>query len=116
MSLEIQKEDFSVIFKPESNAIVFTGSIRLQNLPAYEPIKNLLKSARDSVSGELVLDMKGLNFLNSSGITTLSMFVIDTRNAGNPKLKVIGSNEVSWQTKSLANLKKLWNEVELVLD
>ena len=116
MSLEIKEEDFSVIFDPGTKAVTFSGSIRLQNLPAYEPIKNLLKESRDQSADNLTLDMKDLHFLNSSGITTLSMFVIETRNAGNPAIKVVGSNEITWQTKSLANLKKLWDDVELIMN
>ena len=113
--MEIKDQDYSVIFSKANATISFTGSIRLQNLPAYETIKTLLRDAYSEVGGSLLaLDMKDLNFVNSSGITTLSMFIIDSRKKeGGAKIKVIGNNTVSWQIKSLANFQKLWDSVQI---
>jgi len=57
-----------------------------------------------------------LKFLNSSGITTISTFVINSRNSSKLKLDVIGARSISWQEKSLINLNKLWSEVNVVLE
>lgn len=108
---DIKTEDFSVIFIEQENTIKFSGSLRLLNLKEYEPVKNLLNDVYEYLDSELKLDFSELKFLNSSGITAISTFVIAARKNQKLKIKVIGSSTVSWQEKSLQNLNKLWNEV-----
>ena len=55
----------------------------------------------------MTLDLRGLEFLNSSGIAMLSKFTIEIRNRKTVDLSVVGSKAVSWQGKSLINLCKL---------
>lgn len=113
--MKIQENDYSVEFNEAEKNITFSGTIRLQGVQQYEPIKEVLHQglARTPAGETLTLDFRGLKFLNSSGITTISMFVIQMRNAGDKSLKVLGTKEVSWQEKSLHNLNKLWNQVEV---
>ena len=70
----------------------------------------------DSDGEPLVLDFKELKFLNSSGITALSLFVVGARKAGTPRLKLVGSKATAWQQKSLANFQMLWKEMPLVIE
>lgn len=48
-----------------------------------------------------------LGFLNSSGISMLSKFVIGLRKQKGTLLIVLGSNDQPWQGKSLQNLVRL---------
>ena len=54
-----------------------------------------------------------LRFLNSSGINTISRFVITARKEDRAHLRIVGSQEVYWQQKSLSNLQKLWPDVQI---
>ena len=109
--------DSSLDFDPASNTLVIQGSMRLANLTEYEPVKDYLFKSSEKTSGNtLSIDMKQLKFLNSSGITTLSMFVIAMKKRNTKMLKIIGSKEVSWQEKSLVNFNKLWNKVAIVME
>lgn len=58
-------------------------------------------------------DLRGLEFLNSSGINVLFRLVIKVREKANMQLIVRGANHVSWQSKSLVNLQRLMPTVQL---
>ena len=114
--MKLKDGDYSLAFDENASTIVFQGSSRLSNLSEYEEIKNFLFDAAKKVMGVLVLDLRELRFLNSSGITTLSMFVIQLRKEQRIKLQVLGSKSISWQERSIHNLKKLWADVEINVD
>jgi anti-anti-sigma factor len=56
---------------------------------------------------QIVLDLKNLEFLNSSGISMLSKFVINIREKNSTQILVKGSESIPWQGKSLKNLQRL---------
>jgi hypothetical protein len=87
--------------------VKFCGSLRLNGLIEYEPILAILNYGIEQKNNDLILDLQSLDFLNSSGISVLSKFVIKVRNQENTKLTIIGSQKVLWQSKSLKNLQKL---------
>ncbi|NET54260.1 MAG: hypothetical protein F6K09_38340, partial [Merismopedia sp. SIO2A8] len=64
----------------------------------------------------ITLDLKKLEFLNSSGISMLSKFVINVRKKNASQIQVKGSTSIPWQSKSLKNLKRLMPKLELVLE
>jgi len=81
----------------------------------YQSISDLLEGAHGNAAGELVLDFRNLQFLNSAGINTISKFVISARKSESVLLKVLGNEQISWQQKSLKNLQKLWSKVQIVI-
>lgn len=114
--MEIKDNDYTINYDKDAKIIQFSGSLRLHNLKAYEPLREMLKTASEEIGDLLTLDFKNLTFINSSGITTISMFIIDMRKKQKANIKVLGKVSVSWQKKSLANFKKLWSSVELQID
>ncbi|MBV6492850.1 MAG: hypothetical protein LDLANPLL_00855 [Turneriella sp.] len=113
--MDIRENDYSVVYEEGAKTIKFQGNIRLQGVSEYEPIKNLLAACAEplTASDTLTLDFQGLKFLNSAGITTLSMFVIAMRKKNTTKLAVVGSKAVAWQEKSLNNLNKIWSDIQV---
>ena len=105
--------DAHLEFDQASRIMKFKGSMRLANMLEYQPVDAFLRKNTESVEDVVIFDFSDLQFLNSSGITTLSLFLLQCKKKGNMKLKIIGSDAVSWQQKSLANFKKLWNEIDL---
>ncbi len=55
----------------------------------------------------IVLDLRELDFLNSSGITMFSRFVIEARNHTGINLQFLASQAVPWHARSLRNLQRL---------
>jgi len=110
--VEIKTDDYSIWYEPESSTAFFQGFLRLDGMAEYQPIMNLLVSAIEE-SDCFNVNLKDLEFLNSSGISMLSMFVVRVRERGNIQLVLQGSEKVLWQTKSLKNLQRLMPSLTL---
>lgn len=92
-----------------------TGILRLDGMDAYQPIVDLLLAAV-AVASPCTLNLRELEFLNSSGISMLSMFVVKVRQQGDRQLVLQGSDQILWQTKSLRNLQRLMPSITLTFD
>ncbi len=109
--MEYKGEDFFVDFNESGKLVEFYGTIRLRDKSEYELINDILIKAADTVESDLILDLRNLKYLNSSGINMFSKFIIMARRANKIKVEVLGNSEISWQQKSLRNLQRLWSEV-----
>ncbi len=109
---EINHADYQVAYDPETATVVCAGSYRLSG-EEYAAILGVMNAAADANHPVLTLDVRGLQFLNSSGINTLSKFVIRMRKQPTSQLIVKGSDEYPWQKKSLANLQRLLPGLQL---
>lgn len=105
MQTVIEGENYSVEWDATTRTAALNGILRLNGLAEYAPVAKFLSDAVPA--GSMTLDLRGLNFLNSSGIAMLSKFVIEIRNRKTVDLSVVGSKAIAWQSKSLANLSKL---------
>lgn len=105
-------ENYRVELDAENDCVRMSGALRLGGLAEYAPISQLLENALDGRSA-LTIDLTDLEFLNSSGIATLSKFVISARNRDTCALAIRGSERIAWQGKSLNNLKRLMPALEL---
>lgn len=112
---EIKGEDYTVEYDPQQEAIAIQGELSLSGPPDYAPIADLLKEVADREPPSITLDLTQLEFLNSSGISMLSKFVIYMRKKKQTHMKVIGSNQIPWQGKSLKNFEKLLPGLKLEL-
>ena len=63
-----------------------------------------------------VLNLRGLELLNSSGINVLSKFVIKIRELHSTHLTIQGSQQFFWQSKVLQNLQKLMPGLNIEFD
>jgi len=111
----IEGENYKVEYNPEIATIAIGGALRLGGLGEYAPIIEVLNTALDQHTN-ITLNMKQLEFLNSSGIAMLSKFVIETRNKENVDLTICGSSAIPWQGKSLINLQRLMPKITLVVE
>jgi hypothetical protein len=98
-SFEVRLEDNSTIF--------FKGALRLRGTEDYAPILEMLKETLTGPAAPIVLDLRELDFLNSSGITMFSRFVIEARSHTGIDLLVIASEAIPWHARSLRNLQRL---------
>lgn len=113
--MEIKGENYSVTYDSETVTITCEGSFRLRGSEEYAPIVELLNDVADEKPATITLNLEQLQFLNSSGINTLSKFVIRLRKQKSTNLVIKGSQEYPWQAKSLKNLKRLLPSLQLEL-
>src|SRR6266508_4923061 len=103
----INGESFDIRLLEENSTVIFTGALRLTGMEDYAPILEMLKATLANPCAAVVLDLRGLDFLNSSGITMFSRFVIEARNRSNIRLQFLASGAIPWQARSLKNLQRL---------
>jgi hypothetical protein len=103
----IKGESFEIRMEDNNSTVFFKGALRLSGVADYLPILDLLKETLVNPTKPVVLDLKELDFLNSSGITMLSRFVIEARDEASIALHFIASESVVWHARSLKNLQRL---------
>lgn len=110
--MEIKDAGYRVWFDAAQQTVWFEGTLRLST-GEFAPISALLASVAETGPERLTLDMRGLRFLNSSGINTLYKFAISLRKRGDIQLVVRSAADVGWQAKSLPNLKRFLPRVQI---
>jgi hypothetical protein len=102
----ISGESFEIRLE-ENNTVLFKGALRLSGMEDYAPILEMLKITFLNPVAPIVLDLRELDFLNSSGITMLSRFVIEARDYVGINLYCLASESIAWHARSLKNLQRL---------
>ncbi len=107
--MNVQIDKHSVTYNPDTATITCSGFLDLRGKDGYKNIAGLLNMVvgQTPMPETIILDIRELEFLNSSGITTLGGFMIKMRNKGDVRLVVKCSEEHSWQAKSIKGLSKL---------
>jgi hypothetical protein len=114
--MEVKSDTYSVFYDTESSTVHWKGSLRLSGTEEYAPIIELLDQAIESQPSILTLNLRDLQFLNSSGISMLSKFAIKVRQKKTIKMIVQGSQNIPWQGKSLKNLQRLMPSLTLEVE
>ena len=118
--MKIQNEKYTVDYNPKLSCISFQGSLLLYGMEEYEPILALLKAAavKEGVT-QLTLDLATLKFLNSSGISMMTKFVIflcDTKESDLEfQLNLVIKQGLHWQEKLAKNLTRLMPTLNISL-
>jgi hypothetical protein len=111
--MELIAGESKLTFNEADSLLVIEGSMRLANLMEYDKVGAFLMGCAEKSATKLTIDMRKLTFLNSSGITTLSMCILNLKKKQTPKLLFLGSLEFAWQEKSLKNFTKLWADASV---
>jgi len=109
----IETEDYSIRYDENQNTINWKGLLRLNGTEEYAPIMQMLEDIMEKEPSALTLNLRELEFLNSSGINLLSKFVIKVRQKKTIQMTMQGSQNIPWQEKSLKNLKRLMPSLEM---
>ncbi len=109
---DIIQTDYQVHYDEINATVSCKGSFRLSG-DEYKPVLDVLLKAADAMPPILTLDVRDLQFLNSSGINTLSKFILHVRNKKTSQVLVQGSTRFPWQEKSLINLQRLLPTLKL---
>ena len=105
--MEVKKDDYRVWYDPTTATVNFQGLIRESQISDYKPLEELLEGVIAQKPPVISMNLQELEFLNSSGMTILSRFVIGVRNKKMIQLVVRGSQKIAWQNKSLVNWQRL---------
>ncbi len=111
--MNIQGEDYSINYEAQTGVTRFEGSLRLNGTEEYAPISAFLTSTLEQENKSQLWDLTALEFLNSSGINMMYKFIISLRSHPDVDIKVVGSNSIAWQAKSLGNMRKFLPRLDL---
>ncbi len=111
--MEIKAEEYTIQYIAETGEINCQGSLLLSGTEEYAPILNLMLEAAEEQAEHLTLKVTELEFLNSSGINTMTKFVINVRNRKSLALTVVGLDGTPWQVRLLKNLQRLMPSLQL---
>ncbi|MEM7726162.1 MAG: hypothetical protein AAF208_07280 [Cyanobacteria bacterium P01_A01_bin.45] len=114
--MEVKGENYNVWYDNDSNYVNFSGTLRLTGMKDYTPILDLLNNIAEKQSGKITLNLQQLEFLNSSGISMLSKFIIGMRKKKSSEMTILASYNIPWQGKSLKNLQRLMPSLKLEIE
>ena len=114
--MEIIEQAYQVQYNQDTETVTLAGTLELAGVPEYAPIADLLDQIAERTPPQITLDVRELEFVNSSGITTLLQFAIKLRNLKTSKLVVLGRSAYTWQTKSLRNIQRFLKDSELIFE
>lgn len=113
---KIEAEKYTVISQPDSGVVTFQGALRLGNVEEYQPILALLDETLANISqqglSQITVDLRELEFLNSSGIHTFSKFFLKAQNGG-CEVIVKASKKIPWQSRMLKNIGRVIPSLQL---
>ncbi len=112
--MEVVGNKFNVRFDAQSATIFFSGILDVRGREGYQSIVDLFDAVVDRQPELITLDVRQLEFLNSSGITAIgSGLVIKVRNKGRSRLAIHCSEKYPWQKRSMKGISRLMPGVEL---
>ncbi len=106
-------EEYSLNVDKSNNTATLSGVMRLASPIAYKPVLQPIQDAIDASPPQLRIDLSGLVFLNSSGVTALSRLIMSARQ-NNVGLVCVVDDAVPWQRKTLSSFQRLYPRLELV--
>ena len=104
--MDIIHADYQVTYDEANATVTCKGAFRLHG-EEYGPVLDLMIGAADAKPPTLTLDVRELQFLNSSGINTLAKLILQVRRHAASQVLILGSDRFPWQAKSLKNLQRL---------
>ena len=110
--MEIVGHRYEVKYDVDAGIVNCMGRFRLIK-SEYEPISDLLREVVHREHNAVTLNLRELEYLNSSGIKTFYEFVIDLRNREKTQLRIEGNNSFKWQKSILENCQRLMPDLEV---
>ena len=109
----METEDYKINYVNNENKVYIEGSLRLPSPNAYTvPFEGI----SDLISNEtnLILDISGLNFLNSSGVSSFAGLILLAKK-NKVSLSIICNDAIPWQAKTTSSFKQLYVDLEIIV-
>lgn len=106
----IKTEDYTVDSSTLNKSII-SGTMRLPSPISYDEPFSSIKNGIEESTDTYEIDIYNLQYLNSSGITSIARLIIKARDL-KKGIKLIINNNIPWQNRSLSSLKNLWEKLE----
>ncbi|RLC12713.1 MAG: hypothetical protein DRI57_17405 [Deltaproteobacteria bacterium] len=112
--MEVTGEKYNIRYDSPTGTIVCGGIMDMRGKEGYKEVAELFEKVVNEEPETVTLDIRKLEFLNSSGITTIgAKLVIRLRNKKVSKLVIRCSKAYPWHEKSVKGLTKLMPALEV---
>lgn len=112
----IATDEYNVEINPVNHIAILKGELRLENTSAYTPIVDLINVLVSQEPEIVTIDLRQVEFINSSGINSLSKFLMSATKQGKSRIVVKATEEVTWQKRMLRNVQRVVPDFELLFD
>lgn len=118
--MKIEGNNYRMDFDAEEGILTISG--KLAAMPEeYEEIQRFFEQVLEILSNAstktLVLDLRDLIFLNSSGIKTICVsLVMDADDVEELHLKILCKNAITWQVETIPTFTDLMDNLEIVFE
>lgn len=102
--MEIKDKEFTLKYDATTGRLVFTGILRRMSKD-YKEIQDLLDHITRNPPTKLDIDIFALQMMNSSGLNTLSRFILGLRVKTGLQVSFHGAKDIVWHAKTLQNMK-----------
>ncbi len=117
MQVTGEKNEYCVAYDADTGVIACEGMLDLRGKEGYQPVATLFEHVVEAAPETITLDIRNLEFLNSSGITTIgSGLIIKARKKGASRVAIRCAKKFAWQERSIKGLSKLMPGMELTFD
>jgi hypothetical protein len=114
--MEVAGEKYKVNYDSSIATLTCEGMMNERGKEGYKSVSELFENVVNQEAEVITMDIRNLEFLNSSGITVIGGFVIKLRNKGKSKFVIHCTKKYTWQERSMKGIKKLMPDLELKID
>jgi len=114
ISKKLSNNDYCIEFSENSHKIAIKGTMRLPGHVYRESISPEILTFTEKIATDIELDLSELEYLNSSGISCISMYLTaikDTEQA----VTIVGNRNFSWQSMSIENFNLCNENVKIIM-
>jgi len=112
--MRIDGEDYQIAY--ENGVISISGKLSLM-LEDYKIIEDLFENVIASAPRELTLDIRNLEYLNSSGIKTICVgLILEAADIDGLGMKILCSGQYTWQKETVPTFEDLMDNMEIVFE
>lgn len=110
--MQLADQDYSIQYIEEDNQIIINGILRLESVSHYDTAMNPILEKAYRHKKPIILDISRLEMLNSSGVASLSLIIIEARKREHT-LTIRASQHIYWQTKTMEDFKELNKKIQI---
>ena len=110
--MNIIEDTYNITY--ENNIIQISGKLSLM-LEDYNKIEDFFMKILENAQNSITLDIRNLEFLNSSGIKTICVsLILEASEIEGLHLKILCSNKYTWQKETIPTFKDLMDNMEII--
>lgn len=100
----------------EDGVISISGKLSLM-LEHYAELEEVFEKIIASKPSDLVLDIRNLEYLNSSGIKTICVsLILEAADMEGLGMKILCSNQYTWQKETVPTFEDLMDDMKIIFE